>query len=429
MTGARISRRRMMAGIGRCAAGVGAALTWPGSSLRAQTRGTAGPLTIGIITEESGENALLGAADRRGIELAIDAANRAGGVLGHPVAAVSFDTRTRPGYVARTLPGFIKRHDLTFLIGGTSGGVADAVATAAQALGAVYLDSNSRASSVAAACHRTRFSWSMDGGQLARATVLNVHRVFGPGWVLVVEDSLWGRRRAEFQRRLIDRAGGMVVGEVPVSADGTGLAFVYDAISAVAPDNVFPAVGRPVFERMVEGARERGLEDRAAWVVPAPDWPRLAEWKPEDVFGVFPVTWYWRLERYGVPDLVKAYWRAYPDAEPRMPGSFVYNGYMAARALFQSVTQAATVESHAIIRELEGRRFSAAQRLQHGEAWMDAATHTLRQPVYLATANPKPRHPEDLFHLLGWVGAGEGAGSAVRECSLEPMAETPNRTG
>ena len=50
----------------------------------------------------------------------------------------------------------------------------------------------------------------------------------------------------------------------------------------------------------------------------------------------------------------------------------------------------------------------------------------LQQPVYLATANPNPRHPEDLFHLLAWTGAGEIADpAAAGNCSLEPLAATP----
>ena len=87
-----------------------------------------------------------------------------------------------------------------------------------------------------------------------------------------------------------------------------------------------------------------------------------------------------------------------------MPGNIVHNGYTSARALFDALSQAGTGNSHAVIRELESMRFSAAQRLQHEEARMDPATHSLQQAVYLATANPEPRHSEDLFRLLAWTG-------------------------
>ncbi len=425
MTGAGMNRRRVMSRAWRLAAGAGAAWLLPGRTSWAQARDMADTLKIGIVTDRSGENALLGAAEERGIRLAIDSANAAGGVLGRRIESLHFDTQTRPGYVERALPGFIQRQKPSVLIGGTSGGVAGAIAAAAQAAGVVYMDSNSHVSSASSSCHRTRFSWNPDNSRMAWATVLNVHRAFGSSWVLIVEETLWGRARAEVQRRLVEKAEGYVIGEIPVPSGGGNPAAVLEMVGAAGADAVFPAMDETTLERLAEVAHGTEPKAQPAWVVPAPDWPRLAGKRPRDLFGVFPVTWYWRLQRRGVPEFVKAYWRAFPDAEPRMPGSFVHNGYTSARALFNALSQAGSGNRDAVIRELEAMRFSAAQRLQHDEAWMDPATHSLQQPVYLASANPNPRHPEDLFQLLAWTGAGEIARGVGDDCLPEPLAVTP----
>ena len=426
MSATRMDRRRVMIGAWRLATGAGAAWLLPGRRSWAQGPDAGDTLKIGIVTDRSGENALLGAAEERGIRLAIEAVNARGGVGGRPIEDLHFDTQTRPGYVKRALPEFIRREKPSVVIGGTSGGVAAAIATAAQAAGVVYMDSNSQVSPAAASCHRTRFSWNVDSGRMAWATVLNVHQVFGSNWLFIIEDTLWGRARAEVQRRLVEKAGGYVVGEIPIPAGGGDPAAVLEMAGATGADAVFPALGKATLERMVNAARGAEAVPGAAWVVPAPDWPRLAGKEPRDLFGIFPVTWYWRLQRRGVPEFVKAYWRAFPDAEPRMPGSFVHNGYTSALAVFDALSRAGSGGSHAVIREMEAMRFSAAHRLQHDDAWVDPSTHSLQQPVYLATANPEPRHPEDLFQLLARTGAGEIADPAAADnCSLEAIADTP----
>ena len=291
MTGTRMDRRRLMTGAWRLAAGAGAAWLLPGRRSWAQAPDAAGALKIGIVTDRNGENALLGAAEERGIRLAIDAANARGGIGGRPLEGLHFDTQTRPGYVKRALPEFIQREKPVVMIGGTSGGVAAAIAGAAQAAGVVYMDSNSQVSSTTAACHRTRFSWNVDNGRMAWATVLNVHQVFGSNWLLVVEDTLWGRARAEVQRRLVEQAGGYVVGEIPVPAGGGNPDAVLDMVGGAGADAVFPALGKTTLERLVNAARGTGAVPGPAWVVPAPLWPSLAGKTPRDLFGVFPVTW------------------------------------------------------------------------------------------------------------------------------------------
>ena len=83
----------------------------------------------------------------------------------------------------------------------------------------------------------------------------------------------------------------------------------------------------------------------------------------------------------------------------RVPGNVYYNGYMATRELLRCVERAGTTNNIEVIKELEGRKVSARDRMQHFDAYMNPATHQLQQTIYMATYNDtaggEGRHLQD----------------------------------
>ncbi|MCG8511103.1 MAG: ABC transporter substrate-binding protein [Rhodospirillales bacterium] len=402
-----ITRRRLISGFGTFLSGIGAASLLPAALAGASTGARpSGPIRIGIVSDASGDLAVYGKAEQRGIRLAIDQVNAAGGVLGRRIEPQFADTQTRPAAAARAARQLIEQSGVKALIGGVSSGLSGAIAEVAEEHNLVYLDTNSRSPTlIADHCVSVRFTFSPDSTLLARATVLNVHRVFGDRWYLVYEDSLWGQRSADFRRAVIEAAGGTVLGEAVVALDGSNAATVVSRVLNSGVDAASCALGAALLSSVEDAARAEGGDHRMAWVRPIVDWPDTAEPESKNLFGVFPLTWYWRLQAAGVPELVRAFWDAFPHAPRKMPGNLTHNGHMAAKALFSAMERAESVETAALVRQLEGMAFSPRQRAQHGRAWMDAETHALRQPVYLATSNDAPVHDDDLFRILTWTGA------------------------
>ena len=146
----------------------------------------------------------------------------------------------------------------------------------------------------------------------------------------------------------------------------------------------------------------------------------------DNLFGVFGTTWYWKLDLPGVADFVARYQAAYPDTAMRVPGNVFYNGYVATRELLRAVEEAGTTNNIAVIKKLEGRKMTAADRMQHDDAWIDPATHQVQQTIYLATANGAGSEPDDMFKILSHaspdVVQDTAAGGA---CKLESYDATP----
>src|SRR5690606_30217816 len=118
---------------------------------------------------------------------------------------------------------------------------------------------------------------------------------------------------------------------------------------------------------------------------------------------VFGTTWYHKLQLPGVEDFVKRWQTAYPQSPIPVPGNVSYNGYMATRELLRAIERAGTTNNIAIIKQLEGHKMPAADRMQHFDAYIDPVTHQVQQTIYLARRNPKPTDKTDLFEILSWT--------------------------
>jgi branched-chain amino acid transport system substrate-binding protein len=100
---------------------------------------------------------------------------------------------------------------------------------------------------------------------------------------------------------------------------------------------------------------------------------------------------------------------------------------MATRELLRAVERAGSTNNLKVIRALEGHRMSAADRMQHFDAYIDPATHQVQQAIYLARRNPKPRDRTDLFEIISWTNPETALDDAAPgKCKLKPDAEVPS---
>ena len=70
---------------------------------------------------------------------------------------------------------------------------------------------------------------------------------------------------------------------------------------------------------------------------------------------------------------------------------------------------------------------SAADRMQHFDAWIDPVTHHVQQTIYMASYNDKPAEKDDIFKILAQVDPKEVLDSAAAgACKLESYEATPS---
>ncbi|MCV9939316.1 ABC transporter substrate-binding protein [Boseaceae bacterium BT-24-1] len=425
MSKAKISRRGLLGAAG--AASAVSLFAGPWQHNRVWAQGAAKPLRIGITADASGMYANSGASDKRGMMMAIAEANERGGVLGRKVEFVHIDTETTAATGSRVAERMISREQCGFLVGAVHSGVANAISQVAQKYGVIYINTNSSSPTEAGQnCHRVKFVFDGNGTNFAKAAVKSAIERFGPDWMLLTNDYVWGHDTAAATKTLLKDYGGKVMEEVLIPQGTRDFTSALLKVQQRKPGVVSAAIGGDDQKAMRQQVVQLKMGDKPAWINSQQDWDDVYGLPIETLFGVFGTTWYYRLDLPGVADFVKRYQAMYPETAMRSPGNVFYNGYMAIRELLGAIERAGTTNNIAVIKALEGHKISARDRMQHFDATIDAQTHQVQQTIYLATANKAPKEKDDIFEVLSQAKAEDVRDTdSAKLCKLEPYEQTP----
>jgi branched-chain amino acid transport system substrate-binding protein len=430
MIAGKLSRRKLLRTSALGSLGAVGTFYGPWKHNRVYAAASDKPILLGLTMDASGQYANSGASERRGALMAIEEANANGGVLGRQVEAIHIDTETNPATGSRVAERMITRDEASFLIGALSSGVANAISQVAQKYGVVYLNTNSSSPTESGEnCHRTKFVWDGNGTNFAKAAVKSALDVYGDQWLLLTNDYVWGHNTSAATRRLVTEYGGTIVDELMVPQGTRDFTSYLLTIQQARPAVVAAAVGGDDQKAMRQQVAELGMGSSPAWLNNQQDWPDVYGLPIDNLFGIFGTTWYYKLDLPGVADFVQRYQAMFPETAMRAPGNVFYNGYMATRELLRAVERAGTTNNIAVIKELEGLKMSAEDRLQHHDAWIDPNTHQVQQTVYLATANDADvweKDNDDLFKIVAEASPEEVMDDeAEAACNLESYDDTP----
>ena len=427
------SRRSLLKGTGLALAGVGLYGAapfmgpWKHNHAWAQTAQKK-PLTIGLTMDTSGMYAASGGEERLGAMMAIKEFNDRGGVLGRRIEAIHIDTETTPATGSRVAERMISRNEAAFLIGAVHSGVSNAISQVAQKYGTFFLNTNSSSPTEAGKdCHRTKFVWDGNGTNFSNAIVKNAITASGRNWVLLTNDYVWGHTTSKATRAIVEANGGKIVDELLVPQNTRDFSSYLLKLQQLKPDVVATAVGGDDIKALRQQVVQLKLNESMAWINNQQDWPDVYGLGPEQIFGVFGTTWYWRLDLPGVKEFVAAYQKQFPGMAIKVPGNVYHNTYMATRELLRCVEEAGTTQNIAVIKKLEGRQMKAADRLQHFDAWVDPVTHQCQQTIYMARYNDKPAEKDDIFRILTQANPKDVMDKdAPTACKLESYDATPS---
>ena len=433
MASKKITRRTFFKKAGLTTLGAGAVFYGPWKHNRVYASQTDKPILIGMTSDASGQFANSGASDRRGMMMAIDEFNQKGGVLGRKIETMHIDTESNPATGSRATERMITRNEVTFLIGALSSGVANAISQVAQKYGVVYMNSNSSSPTESGKnCHRVKFVWDGNGTNFAKAAVKNTIEKIGDQWLLLTNDYVWGHNTSKSTRKLVTAFGGNIIDELFVPQGTRDFTSYLLKIQQIKPDVVAAAVAGDDSKVMRQQVAQLGMVKNPAWINNQQDWPDIYGLPLANLFGVFGTTWYYDLDLPGVKEFVQRYRKMYPDTAMKVPGNVYYNGYMCTKELLSAVERAGSTNNIKVIKQLEGIKVSARDRMQHYDAYM-GANHQMQQTVYLATGNDEALWKKDknaLFKILTSVEPQEVEDTdAMAACKMESYADTPTYEG
>lgn len=384
------------------------------------------PIIIAHVAPTTGRFALHSEADRRGAEMAIEEFNARGGILGREVVLVSRDPSLDAKRAAQVADELITRTKVGFMVGAISSGVAASMSAACQKHGVIFINTNSSSPSESVeSAHRTKFVFDASAANVNRAVLKHAlakrksRRV-----LLLTEDNAWGHSSAATSRSYIVEYGGTVVGEVVVPESLPDPAGALKQVAAIPADVVAINISGDNQIRLFAQIDPKTLE-KQSWVVGEVDWEELypAPGTPRPLYGI---TWAWNLDTPGTAEFVARYRKRYGHTRLDYPGDVTHAAYFATKALLTAMVRAGTTDNHAVIRQLENFKWTAKERMQHDDAYMDPVSHHLQQTIYTATWQPRVDHPERGQLILGHATPEQARYEQERTTRLESFIDTPH---
>jgi len=385
------------------------------------------PIVVGLTSDASGNYADSGAAERRGMIMALEEFNAKGGVLKRKVEYKHEDTETDPSAGARKAKRLIERDRVDFLMGACSSGVANAISEIAQREGIVYINSNSSSDTVTNEnCHRTNFAVDANNHMFTYALGPWVAKNLGKRWYFVTHDYIFGKTGTADYRKILKTEGGTEVGEILVPMGTRDFSAQLIKIMAAKPEVVMTTVAGLDQIAFTEQAHDFGLDKSIPVCFTLMDFPDIWAVGPGKYYGVFGITWHHKLDLPGVKDFVARYEKRWPSAPIPVPENVSYNGYISMRELLRGVERAGTTRSHEVIKALEGWTF--ADSMKHHPSTIRDFDHIFMQTMYIAKAKDKDKMQDktDLYEILGMVTPEEAAiKKEDGKCKMEAYASTP----
>ncbi len=421
----KITRRKLLKS-GAAIGVVGATTFGPWKHNRVYAAATDKPIKIGLTHDGSGLYANIGQAEKRGTIQAIEEANARGGLLGRKLEYVWLDAETNSSTATRIAERFINREEVAFMAGSVSSGSANAISSVAQRYGCIFHNTNSSSPTEAGKnCHRVKFVWDANATNYAHALVGSAAERFGKKWITITTDYVWGRGATATTREIGEAMGVEFLGDIVVPVGMRDFAAVLLEIQQAKPDVVSMQIGGEDLKYMRQQVIQMGLDKQVNWLGNQLDWADIYGLGQDATFEVFGTNWYHLLDLPGVADMVKRYQERWPVTRIEVPGNDFYNGYMAMTEMLKVIEETGTTNNIANIKALEGRKMSAADRLQHFDAHIDANTHHVQQTLYVGQRNANPADETDYFEIVDQRKPDTviDEGSAV--CSLESYADTP----
>jgi branched-chain amino acid transport system substrate-binding protein len=383
-------------------------------------------IRLGVISPASGNYADLGAAERRGITMAVEEVNAKGGVLGKQVRMIVEDTETNPAAGARKAQKLIERDKVHFMLGAVSSSVAIAISEVAQRANTIYLNTNTNSDECTGKyCHRTNFRVGPNNTMLVRAVAPYIARNFGKDWYFITHDYTWGRSGTKSFREILQQEGGKDLGEalIPLGTRDFSSYLIKIRNLKPKPDMIMATIGGVDRSALFEQIRQFGMDKDFRWGFSLMDYGDAFAVGPEKAIGTFAVEWYHTIDAPGVKEFVAKYQNRWPDAGFPIPENNTYQGYLGTRTLLRAVARAGSLETNDVIKALEG--WTIKDNMKPNPTYIRPWDHQFVQDVIIARMKTleelKDGDRADFYHIIGFMKGEEVVKSrAENPCQLEP---------
>nr|WP_298169162.1 ABC transporter substrate-binding protein [uncultured Pseudomonas sp.] len=395
---------------------------WAGLNTGAQA---AEPVTLGLNYPHTGTYKEEGLAQMRGALLAIDELNAQGGVLGRPLRISSRDDASRPEKAVHNVDE-LANEGAVMLFGGSGGSTSSSAAgKRARQRGLLYFGALSYSDDTTGKDgHRYIFRESNSASMSARVLGQYLHKTLpNKRYFYVTSDNSWGLNTENDLREATASADLARHPGVKVAFPGAHMSDYQDALARAAESDTEVLALILFGEEMVHAMRivhRLGLNKRMQIVVPNLTQSMVEDAGPSVMQGVIGTEpWTWR-----VPELEKsatgmAFVKNFSERYDMYPSSAAASAYSIVHQWADAAKRANSFDSEALIKALEGHRYS----LLKGEQEWRAFDHQNVQTIYAVKVKSrdevmKDHFKQDYFEIVDRM-SGDQAAPSLAEWQAE----------
>ena len=380
---------------------------------------------MGVISPASGNYADMGAAERRGMTMAVEEFTARGGVLGKKIEMIVEDTETDPSAAARKAQKLIERDKVHFMLGAVSSSCAVAISEVAQRGNTVYFNTNTNSSTCTGEhCHRCNFRVGPNNHMLVFAVAPWIAKNVGKNWYFITHDYTWGRSGTKEFRDILKKEGGKELGEsiIPLGTRDFSSYLIKIRNLKPKPDIVMCTIGGVDNTAMMEQIFEFGMDKDFRFGFSLRDYSDAFTVGLGKNIGTFAIEWYHLLDTPGTKEFVANYKKRWPDAKIPIPENNTYQGYIGTREMLRAVERANSLKTNDIIRALEGH--TIYDNMKNYPTYIRPWDHQFVQEVYIARAKTakEAKDSTDFYEVIGFMKGPDIVRSrAENPCKLEPF--------
>jgi branched-chain amino acid transport system substrate-binding protein len=373
-------------------------------------------LKIGLVEPYTGVYAGPAENETAGFQLALDAWNKRGGVMGRKVELVKEDNQNDPGVGAQKARKLIDQDKVAALVGTVNSAVSLSVSGVAFASGMIFIDSGGHSDNVTgASCHWNTFRTCHSTWMETHATGLSLAKRFGKRWFLITPDYAFGHALEAGYKDVLGKIGGTIVGDELTPLGTTDFSSYLTKIDAAKPDLIIVLVQGDDYTNCLKQMNQFGLLKKYPVGGPQVEIEPLLGLAPDSRAGYWGVEWYYKSDlTLGKGNTLAHEFVAQSTKQfGKPPTARNCFGYVTLDRLLTAMAEAKSLEAVKIAHAIEGSRFTS---IFNGPAYYRKEDHQLMWPMWIAKIRPNgtPGDKYDLFDVLD-IEPAEGIEQSIAE--------------
>jgi len=335
-----------------------------------------GAWAVGLLFSRSGPMAIPSSQHIRGATLAIEEINAAGGVLGRPLVAVEYDTRSDPALYRRYADRLLTEDAVSVMVGCCTSLSRKAVLPAIERRnGLLWYPDLYEGFEFSPNVIYTGAATNQNSVPLARHLFRGGARRF----VLLGSDYVYPREANRVMRDLVERQGGTVLDEIylPMAARDDAFDRLVDRVKALRPDAVFSTVVGDGIGRFLMRYADAGIDPADIPVAShnVTEAELIAIGRPECAGHITAAPYFSSIDTPANQAFTEAFRRRFGATTPI--SQYAASGYTAMRLFAAALALAGGMDTQRIIRCARGLELEAP----HGPVTIDPENnHTWLTP-------------------------------------------------